>query len=228
MSRKIGLILECGAGGPDQLVLECLIKRLSPATTVLSRPQGSKPAVYLNAADVATKLVESDHCDLVLIVWDQKPLWKDEEKNITAKNCKDERLLMLASLQNLPSTIMSRVKLLCISAELETWLLADDAAMRNFFSTKAHPCKWKGIKYDPNLDAKAALITLSTKIRGRKYSEFTEAIRIARMIENTRKLRKIASFARLSSLITGNPKADFVQDSTVCNDLAHQPTRTGR
>jgi hypothetical protein len=224
MIRKLGLILECDSGGPDQTVLQCFVRRLSPDTLVVAKPQGSKRAVYLNAADVARQLVEVDECDLVLIVWDQKPLWKDAEKEIVAKNCSDERDLMLDCLKGLPKKVMSQVRLLCISAELETWLMADAAVIREYLSTGPHKCKWKGTSYDPNGDAKSELISLSIRQRGpgRRYSDFFEAIRIARLIKSTRNLRTIPSFKRFVHLLTGDPNREFLHDGSVCDNLCHQ------
>jgi len=230
MIKKLGLILECDSDGPDQTVFQCLIRRLSPDTVVVSKPQGSKKKVYLNAADVARDLVDVDKCDLVLIVWDQRPLWEDAEKEITARNCRDERAMMLVCLEGLPEAVMSRTRLLCISSELETWLLADDSAIREYFSTGPHKCKWRGVKYDANGNAKGTLISLSIKHRGqgRRYSDFFEAIRIARLIKTTRKLRTIPSFARFLKLLTGDSNREFLSAGSVCGELTHETAMKGR
>lgn len=230
MIRKLGLILECDSGGPDQNVLGCLVRRLSPETVVVPKPQGSKEGVYQKAAEVAKDLVEIDQCDLVLIVWDQKPLWKDAEKDIEARNCRDERAIMLDCLKGLPEDVMSRVSLLCISAELETWLLADDSVIREYLSRDSHPCKWKGAKFSATTDAKAILNSLCVEYRGRsrRYTDFSEAAKIARAWTTTKKLRKVPSFSRFLKLITGNENAEFLHDGTVCNDLCYDSTMMGR
>lgn len=230
MIRKLGLILECDSGGPDQNVLACLVRRLSPGTVVVPKPQGSKKVIYQKAADVAKDLVEIDQCDLVLIVWDQKPLWKDEEKEIEARNCRDERAIMLDCLNGLPADVMGRVRLLCISAELETWLLADNTVISDYLSKDSHPCKWKGCKLSATTDAKAKLISLFNMYRGRsnRYSDVSEAAKIARLWTTTKKLRKVPSFSRFVELLTDNKDAEFIHDGTVCNDLCHQSVMMGR
>lgn len=230
MIQKLGLILECDSGGPDQTVFECLVRRLSPDTKVLAKALGSKKGIHAKAADVATELVDVDQCELVLIVWDQRPFWEDELTGVVAKNCRDERAMMLDHLKGLTESVASRVRLLCISAELETWLLADDSAVREYYSSASHKCKWKGIKYDPNGNAKGELIALSKKHRGHggRYSDFFEAIRIARLIKTTKNLRSIPSFKRFLKLLTENPNQEFLHDGSVCGNLSHQTAMKGR
>jgi hypothetical protein len=230
MIRKLGLILECDSGGPDQTVFQCLVRRLSPDTEVVAKTLGSKKGIHAKAVDVATELVDVDKCELVLIVWDQRPFWEDEETGVVARNCCDERAMMLDHLKGLTETVMSRIRLLCISAELETWLLADDLAIRQYYSTGPHKCKWKGIKYDPNGNAKGKLIALSKKQRGPggRYSDFFEAIQIARLIKTTRNLRNIPSFKRFVTLLTGDSNREFLHDGSVCDNLCYQTAMKGR
>lgn len=223
MIEKLGVILECDAGGPDELVFKCLVRRLSPETKVLVRTQGNKPAVFERGADVAKSLVETDGCDLVLIVWDLKPLFE------AAGNCVDEANELRENLSGLPSVTRKRVKLLCLSYELETWLLADAAAVRDHLSTPAHPCKWKRIKNPESFtDAKSALNKVCKDFRGRRYEDFREAIQIASLWTTTTKFRGIRSFERFSDLLTGNPSSEFQKDGSVCADLCHSGRMMGK
>jgi len=135
MIRKLGIILECDAGGPDELVFKCLVRRLSPTTEVVTRSLGNKLAVEERCADVAEALIDKDHCDLVLIVWDLKPLWKKPGSCITETNN------INAKLEGLPNAKQSKIKLLCITHELETWLLADQSAIREHLSKPTYQCK---------------------------------------------------------------------------------------
>lgn len=107
MIKKLGLILGCDAGGPDELVFKCLVRRLAPETKVVVRTLGNKRAVFERGMDVAKSLVETDGCDLVLIVWDLKPLFED------AGNCVDETNEMKSNLSGLPNETCIRIKLLC-------------------------------------------------------------------------------------------------------------------
>jgi len=221
--QKLGLILECDAGGPDELVFKCLVRRLSPETKVLVRTQGNKPAVFERGADVAKSLVETDGCDLVLVVWDLKPLFED------AGNCVDETDDLKANLAGLPPETRKRVKLLCLSYELETWLLADAEAVRGHLSKPTRPCKWKGSKSPETFsDAKSTLNKVFKDFRGQRYEDFREAIQIASRWSTTTKFRGVSSFERFVNLLTGDPASDFQLDGSVCDDLCHSGQMMGR
>lgn len=227
MIGKLGLIFECDAGGPDELVFKSLVRRLSPETEVIPRPLGSKKGIYNKGTEVAKDLVELDGCDLVLIVWDLKPLWKEED-GTQAKNCKDERKMMLERLTGIAASTLGKVRLLCLTYELETWLLADDATIRAYLSKETHPCTWKVSKPASYQDAKAQLNKVFNEFRGRKYEDYSEAIKIASKWTSTSKLRKIPSFKRFSLLLNGNKAAEFQKVADVCGDLRESARKMGR
>lgn len=223
MIKKLGLILECDAGGPDELVFKCLVRRLSPETKVLVRTQGNKPAVFERGADVAKALVEKDGCDLVLIVWDLKPLFEE------AGNCVDEANDLKANLSGLSNATRRRIKLLCLTYELETWLLADAAAVKDYLSTSTRACNWRRSRAPESFtDAKSALNKVCKDFRGRRYEDFREAIQIASRWTTTTKFRGVQSFERFAGLLTGNPASEFQQDGKACADLCHSGHMMGK
>jgi hypothetical protein len=230
MIGKLGLVLECGKGGPDELVMTCLVRRLSPETQVVTRSRGNKRAIFNEGLETAQALVEVDRCDLVLVQWDTKPYWEGPP---AARSCEDEAGELrekLAALPDCSEATKQKIRLLCLSVELETWLLADPAAIREHLSTATHPCKWKGATPASVTDAKATLdmLCIAHRGRGRRYSDFSEAAKIARRWNTTRKLRKVSSFARFANLLTGKADAEFVADGSVCNDLCHAGAMMGR
>ena len=222
MIRKLGLIFECDVGGPDELVFKCLVRRLSPETEVLTRSLGNKPAIFERGPDVAKALVETDKCDLVMIVWDLKPLWEKPG------SCKTEAQTLRLNLDGLPAATRSKIRLLCLTYELETWLLADDAAVRDYLSKEAHPCTWQVSKPASYQDAKAQLNRVFSEFRGRRYEDFSEAIKVASKWTSTTKLRKIPSFKRFCVLLTGNKAVDFQKGAEVCGDLRQDALKMGR
>lgn len=225
MIRKLGLILECDAGGPDELVFRCFVRRLSPDTEVEVLTMGNKEALMQKGAEAAQGLIEDNNCDLVIIAWDLKPLWEKPG------NCEIEADVVRSSLKALSKPLQKKVRLLCLTYELETWLLADQAAIRSYLSTSAHPCKWKSSKKaESYTDAKATLNKIVKDHRGprRRYEDFREAIRLAAMIDSTNKLLKVQSFQRFCKLLTGSDSAEFLSGGEICADLSHSANQMGR
>jgi hypothetical protein len=202
-----------------------LVRRLSPDTKVVVRSLGNKPAVFERGPDVARELVETDHCDLVLIVWDLKPLWE------RPGSCVNEADHFRSAVSGMNQTIIDRIRLLCLTYELETWLLADPAALKAHLSTAAHPARLRRIN-DPSshADAKAVIDgeCIRHRGRGRRYTDYREAILIARRWDSTARLRAVSSFSRFLDLVTGNPAAEFVLGGDACNDLCHAGAMMGR
>ena len=230
MIKRLGLVLECDTGGPDELVFRCLIRRFS---TKGAEPEvfpvclGSKRGVMEDAVSRAEALVALDECDLVLIVWDLKPLWDVPP----AKKCVDESALLREKINEIDPQASSRIRLLCLTWELETWLIAEDRAVRQYLSKAAHPCKFQAPKKLDNVtDPKSYLNKAFTSFRGksRRYEDRIEAIQIIQQWPDLTRVSKVASFRRFASLVAGSESPAFQQCGSVCNDLAHQAARMGR
>ena len=224
---KLGLVLECDTGGPDELVLTCFARRLCWGITVQPTSLGDKPTVFSRGAEAARNLIEINRCDLVLIVWDLKPYFEGPPP---ARRCEDEAAMMLERLKTVPTPTRAKIKLLCLTWEIETWLLADDAAVRAHLSTGAHGANFRCSAPMSKSDAKATLDRACKAHRGRHrgYDDFHEAILIACQITRTNKVRRVPSFARFAELIAGSDTAEFQDTSKVCRDLIHTARQLGR
>lgn len=222
---KLGLVLECDTGGADELVLTCFARRLRSGTSIPAVALGSKAAVFTKGVEAAVKLVETDKCDLVLIVWDLKPLWSQ----VAAKNCEDEAAEMHQQLEAVGPATRKKIRPLCLTYELETWLIAEDRAVRDYLSKPEHRVKFKAPR-DPlsKTDAKAFLNTTFTKLRGSRYVDYKEAIRLVQRWPDTSRVGAIDSFQRFSKLVTGNAGATFQRAGDECADLVHQAAQMGR
>jgi hypothetical protein len=95
-----------------------------------------------DAVTRAVALLDVEKCDLVLIVWDLKPLWDEPP----AKKCKDEAEILRGMLAKVPRTKRGRIRLLCLTWELETWLIAEDRAVREYLKKPEHPCDFTAPK----------------------------------------------------------------------------------
>lgn len=222
---NLGLVLECDTGGPDELVFTCLARRLRPGIEISPASLGSKEQVFLKGVEAAQELVESSGCDLVLIVWDLKPYW-----NTSARNCEAEARELREKIAALPVATGAKIKSLCLTWELETWLIADPRAVNAHLSTAAHKSKFKCANPASKNDAKAFLDGVCKSHRGksRRYEGVREAIKIARLIPDTSKVQAIPSFCRFSRFVAGVGDAPFKQSGDACNDLAHQALILGR
>lgn len=222
--NKLGLVLECDAGGPDELTFKCLARRLAGIDPVCAT-MGSKEGVFLRGVEAARELVESSGCGLVLIAWDLKPLWAQ----VAAKDCRDEAAELQKQREALPAATRKKIRLLCLTYELETWLISEDRAVREYLSTKAHKSKFQAPKDAPwKTDAKAFLNGVFKAAKGQRYVDYVEAIRLVQRWPDTRRVGEIDSFRRFSELLTGDPDADFKWCGDACADLVHQAAMLGK
>ena len=230
MIKRLGLVLECDTGGPDELVFRCLVRRLSPPgkePEVVPVCLGSKERLMEDAVSRAEALVTVEKCDLVLIVWDLKPLWEDPP----ARKCVDEATILRGMIADLNAAVRSPISLLCLTWELETWLIAEDRAVRDYLSKPAHRCKFKS---PPNLDTvtdpKSHLNKAFTGFRGtrQRYVDRIEAIQLIQRWPDLSRVAKVHSFRRFATLLTGSEQPKFYQCGDACKDLAHQGGMMGR
>jgi hypothetical protein len=128
-------------------------------------------------------LVESSRCDLVLVVWDLTPYWEDAMH----RTCEAEAEELRVRLAALPKRTAAKIKLLCLTWELETWLIADARAVNAHLSTDAHRSKFRCKTPLSRIDPKAFLDGECRKHRGRsrRYEDFREAIQIVRLIPDS-------------------------------------------
>ena len=230
MIRRLGLVLECDTGGPDELVFRCLARRLSlpgKEPEVVALCLGNKRRLMEDAVSRAEALVTVEKCDLVLIVWDLKPLWEEPP----AKKCADEAALLRSMIADLKPAVRPRIRLLCLTWELETWLIAEDRAVRDYLSKPAHPSKYKApANLDTVTDPKSYLNKAFTGFRGksRRYEDRIEAIQLIQRWPDLSRVAKVPSFSRFAHLLTGSNKPEFQQCGDVCRDLAYQADRMGR
>lgn len=224
---KLGLVLECDVGGPDERVLTCFARRLKPRIQVEAVALGDKPTIFSKGVETAQRLVETNGCDLVLIVWDLKPFLEGPPP---ATHCIHEAEVLRQRLAALNRATRAKIRLLCLTWELETWFIADEKAVSAYLSTDAHKKKFKCANPEGKTDPKAVLDKACKEARGRSrgYEDFKEAIRIACGIEQTNKLQAIPSFERFAKLLTGDSAAQFQQSGDTCNDLRHGAAMLGQ
>jgi hypothetical protein len=217
MINRLGLVLECGREGADERVLRCLIARLSSDTEVRVAAMGDKAALFRDGIQAADKLLSADKCDHVFVIWDLHPEWRQDISS--AKSCAFECAEMR---KQLPGKLADKITPICILRSLEAWILADERALSAYFSRPAHAVKIPRVPSpDRDKDPKGRIFTMF-KQQGRRYTDRLDAVRVIQATQNTNRLRRIPSFARLSEKLVGNAAANFQKDGDVCAKLAAQ------
>lgn len=190
---RLGLVLECGPDGADKKVCGFLIKtffaniQLGEIITL-----GNKPNLIAECGDTAHQLLQSGH-DRVFIIWDLYPAWREKKQNPCRKE--DRQMILNGIHEKCKSS--EKVFLICISEELEAWLLADGRALSAFLSTPAHPVVVKDHKNPERVNnPKKVLNKLMTENGYRKYTDYLHAVRIIQLLPDLNKLRRIPSFMR--------------------------------
>ena len=134
----------------------------------------------------------ADGCERVLIVWDLYPSFKRDEDPCRHR----DKELILESLGKADADL-NCVKLVCIEAELETWLVADYRAVRDVirkWTPKANIGRLK--RALESKDPKDILDRLYREYAKRPYQPYLHAEEIAKAIPDLRRLNQVESFQR--------------------------------
>lgn len=193
---KVGFIVECGPDGAETKVIPHIVRMINPAIVAEVVPLSTKPNLKEQCGRYVRELLESG-CEKVLIVWDLLPDWGEYE----GRGCLHvDRQEIFTSLRDagLPDND-GRVHLICIHVMLEAWLLADERALSGYLSTDARHIPVPRRKGPEGCkDPKAALNSMikSLPCRISRYTDFTDAIKIAKELPDLRRLERLDSFRR--------------------------------
>lgn len=200
---KIGMIFECGKDGPDLKVCEVLARMLSDGIEISSVTLGNKPGLLQNCGAAARNLLE-EGCERILIVWDLFPPWRERGQKPDRER---DRAQALQSIEGAMNSGREVVHLICIMAELETWLLADGRALSTVLSTDTRRVR-VGDKKNPDriTNPKQHLMRLFKQHTGANYLDHYHAAKIANALPDLSRLIKICSFVRFRERLLGLPR----------------------
>lgn len=199
--KKIGFVLECGEDGADHQVLRFVLPRLREGVTPVFNCAVNKGVLFRECARRVEGLLTIDRCDHVFVVWDLIP---PEVRDASGKrSCVAETDALRARLR--PQD-RRRTSLVCISQELEAWLLTDGTAIEEYLSTDNHRAPKVSDEKHPERVAnpKTTLNKLFQAARGRtfEYSDTDHAIELVRRA-SLKKYDRAQSFARLRAKLAG-------------------------
>jgi hypothetical protein len=199
---KVGFIVECGPKGAETEVIPFLAreidKKVNPDVITLEK----KTILKQECGKWAKALLERG-CKKVIIMWDLLPDWGEYE----GKGCQhDDRGEIFKSLEEVGLIVGDkRIFLICIHKMLEAWIIADERALSDFLSTKAHKVPVKKQKDPESIrDPKSTLISLFKKSGSRfnHYNDTVHAIKIIQRVPDLNRLRNCDSFRRFEEKLT--------------------------
>ena len=191
---KVGLVFECGPNGLDQQVCEHLAQKLAPGIEISSVTLDNKPNLVSECGEATASLL-GEGCDRVIIVWDLYPAWRERG----GRPCrKEDREAIFQSLAQAGVT-SSYVYLVCIEAELEAWLLADERAITDLLSRPTHPVRINRIRHTERVsNPKKRLNRIFKEYSGRRYNDMIHAKKIVERLPDFNRIRRCNTFARFA------------------------------
>lgn len=190
----LGLVLECGREGPDERVCRHMIERIRPGLPVSTVTLSNKPRLIEGCGDATAQLL-SEGCRLVVVVWDLYPTWRETTPCRRADREAIQASLVAAAVNT------AKVKLVCITEELEAWLIADAQAVSNYISTAAHRKRFDQVRHPARVNPKMLLRRAFRESRHRDYRDYEHALPLARHAR-LEQVRRVDSFARFETFVS--------------------------
>ncbi len=196
---KIGLILECTQDGPDVHVCTHLIKMINaqfnlnlelavPATLT------NKIGLITNCGTAAKNLIDIEHCDRVIIVWDLEGRQQHGRSNCLGQDRDDIFAALKAA-----EVDLEKIKLVGIRKELESWLIADGRALEGCLTQltrrpvgRIRAASRPEQEYDP----KSWLSRVFRENGAREYKDFLHARKIVEQLPDFRDIKTCETFVR--------------------------------
>lgn len=133
MSRKVGIITEAPRGSGDEQVFRWLIEQLCPEMQPVIIGNRNKKELINDCIEEAIALLDIDGCESILVIYDRMPRFQPKMQLLPTdpQQSIEQRLNQQG--------IRDKVQFIRIDEMLETWLIADEAAVRNYLIKKHKP-----------------------------------------------------------------------------------------
>ena len=197
LGMKVGMIFECGDQGADIEVCVHLAKRIRPNLSIETDALGNKRDL-LDCCGVSAAQLLRVGCLKVFIIWDLYPSFKQNK----APCRHDDKESIYSSLEK-ACVSTEQVELICIEAELESWLVADYRAVRDVLWRRNPRAKTRRLRQAKrSKDPKGDLSRLFEAQIKSPYQPHVHAIQIVEALPNLDRLRKVDSFQRFESKLS--------------------------
>ncbi len=201
---KLGFVFECSPGGGDiklfQHLLGLIIPRFDFAENFHQAALKTKKELEKDCGKEVKRL-KGLGCEKIFVVWDLIPVWKQDGTPCRHED-KEKIKNSLAAHNLIPNDII----FLCIEKELESWLIADERALKAFFITKNNMKDeiTRVQKPDRHRDPKGLLSKHFRTYRGAKtFQPMIDTVPLLKHYTDVRNLRRSESFKRFYLKLTG-------------------------
>jgi len=133
-AKRIGFVVESPLDGADHKILNFVAKVQRPDIEPVFRFNKNKGELFRMCRDQVSGLIQIEKCESVFVVWDLWPCDEHLQKKGKA-SCVNEVNYVKDLLD---ASVRAKAILLCITYEMDAWLLPDGAAVQKALSTKAH------------------------------------------------------------------------------------------
>jgi hypothetical protein len=204
---RVGFVVECGRDGADHKVFRLLAEHLRPGLAHEFRFMDNKRKLFDQGDAVVDLLLTSTKCDHVFLIWDLMPC--DAEFQLKKPWCVQERSFLIDKLAS-RGVDLGRVTLLCITHELEAWLLVSGTALEELLKRQTHSIEPISHEKHPERhpNPKKTLTQLFNKHRGVDYQDMVHAHQIAEKIlerGHESKMERAPSYKRFKDRLLGLP-----------------------
>lgn len=127
MTKKVGIIIEAPKDSGDQKIFAWLIEQYCKNINAVFIGNRNKSDLFNDSPDQCENLFSIDNCDEVLIIYDLKPRFDTRSSQAIANFHANLTTKLVSKGLN-----MQRISIICIKQMLETWLIADENAVRNY------------------------------------------------------------------------------------------------
>ena len=158
--------------------------------------------LLINDAADAAKILLSEGCHRIVVLWDENPPWTPDEDFAKNRCWHVERQQLIENL-NAAKVDSQKIRLVCIEREFETWLLHDDALLSAVVSTLAHPYKVGKIKKPLTVNDPKALLQQIYSDNHRTYNPDIAAMSFAKQIDSLSRLRRCDTFRYFAQAVLG-------------------------
>jgi Domain of unknown function (DUF4276) len=182
--------------GPDQQVCEHLLQRLidkhNVACNYVSIGMSNKGDLLRDCGNAARILLDEEHCDKVVVVWDLIPPDSGACR-------KEERDQIIASLT--AAGVTRNYELVCIMRELEAWLLSDERAINTYLSKPTRAVNISRVRNPERVANPKNRISqiFKTEARNRLYNDQVDAIEIVKKYPDLNRIKKCPTFQRFAN-----------------------------